>query len=99
MTLKDPKAGGLLLSSSTPGQYVAAPTVDTEVAIDVTGIVARTRVTQAFTNPGSEFVEGVYVFPLPEKSAVDHLTMQIGTRQIEGVIEEKEAARKTYEQA
>jgi Ca-activated chloride channel family protein len=99
VTLKDPKTGGLLLTTATPGQYVSAPTVETEVAIEVAGIVARTRLTQAFLNPGSEFVEGVYVFPLPEKAAVDHLTLQIGTRRIEGAVQEKEAARKTYEQA
>src|SRR6185436_19154631 len=73
--------------------------VETEVAIQVTGIIARTRMSQVFHNPGAEFVEGVYVFPLPEKAAVDHLWMQIGERVIEGVIQEKEEARRTYEKA
>jgi len=35
-------------------------------------------------NPTSEWREGVYVFPLSEKAAVDHLTMHIGDRVIEG---------------
>src|SRR5205085_3144913 len=61
--------------------------------------LARTRVRQRFHNPGAEFVEGVYVFPLPEKAAVDRLWMKIGTRVIEGRIEEKGEARKTYEKA
>jgi Ca-activated chloride channel homolog len=94
-----PRTGALLLQGDTAGASITAPTVETEVAIEVTGIVARTRLTQAFLNPGTEFVEGVYVFPLPEKAAVDHLTMTIGTRRIEGLIQEKEAARKTYEMA
>ena len=55
---------GTLLFQGGEG-YVAAPKVATEVAIEVKGIVARTRVTQVFHNPGAEFVEGVYVFPLP----------------------------------
>jgi Ca-activated chloride channel family protein len=95
----DARAGELLLTTGTPGQYTVAPTVETEVAITVSGVVARTRVTQSFHNPGSEYVEGVYVFPLPEKAAVDHLEMRIGTRVIVGEIQEKEAARKSYEQA
>lgn len=95
----DARSGELLLTTGTPGQYTVAPTVETEVAISVSGVVARTRVTQSFHNPGSEFVEGVYVFPLPEKAAVDHLEMRIGTRVIVGEIQEKDAARKTYEQA
>src|SRR5688572_12278194 len=70
-TVNDAKAGTLLLRAN--GDLVAAPQVSTEVAIEVTGMVARTRVTQLFHNPGSDFVEGVYVFPLPEKAAVDRL--------------------------
>src|SRR5690348_4178056 len=53
LTLKDPRAGGLLFRTDVAGQYEVAPTVETEVAIQVTGIVARTRVTQAFQNPGT----------------------------------------------
>jgi len=99
VTLKDPRAGELLLRTDAAGRYAVAPTVETEVAIQVTGIVARTKVTQAFQNPGSEFVEGIYVFPLPEKAAVDHLSMQVGPRLIEGEVREKEEARRTYEAA
>ncbi len=95
--INDAKTGQLLLR--TGGEYTAAPMVETEVAIQVTGIVARTRVSQVFHNPGAEFVEGVYVFPLPEKAAVDHLWMRIGERAIEGQIQEKEEAKRTYEKA
>ena len=98
-TLNDPKTGALLLRTGTAGQYAVAPTVETEVAIQVTGVIARTRLTQVFHNPGDEFVEGIYVFPLPERAAVDHLWMRIGERVIEGRIKEKEEARRTYETA
>jgi Ca-activated chloride channel family protein len=97
--LNDPKSGALLIRTGTAGQYTLAPTVETEVSIHVTGIIARTRVTQSFHNPGDEFVEGVYVFPLPERAAVDHLRMHIGERVIEGQVKEKEEARRTYETA
>jgi len=97
--LNDAKAGTLLLQTGTPGEYTVAPTVETEVAIQVTGMIARTRLTQAFHNPGTEFVEGVYVFPLPERAAVDHLWMRVGERVIEGQIQEKGEARRTYEAA
>ena len=48
---------------------------------------------------GTEWVEGVYVFPLPDEAAVDHLRMTIGERIIEGEIREKAQAKKEYEQA
>lgn len=97
--LGDARTGALLLGTATPGEYVMAPTVETEVAISVTGMVARTRLTQSFHNPGSDFVEGIYVFPLPEKAAVDHLELRIGQRVIEGEIREKGEARQVYEKA
>ena len=98
-TLNDAKTGELLLRSSTAGEYTVAPRVSTEVAIEVSGMVARTRVTQHFHNPGSEHVEGVYVFPLPEKAAVDRLRVLVGSRTLEGRIREKGEARRAYEQA
>ena len=78
---------------------VPAPVLGTDVHMVVTGIVARTRVRQEFTNPGSAWTEGVYVFPLPEDAAVDHLRMWIGERVVEGVIKEKAAAKAQYEEA
>ena len=58
------------------------------------GLVVRATVRQAFTNPSQEWAEGVYVFPLPEDAAVDHLRMKVGERVIEGVIKEREAAKR-----
>lgn len=95
--INDAKTGTLLLRSGDA--YAAAPKMSTEVAVEVTGIIARTRVTQVFHNPGADFVEGVYVFPLPEKAAVDRLWMRIGERVIEGRVQEKAEARRTYEKA
>jgi Ca-activated chloride channel family protein len=92
--------GGELRFAQGPGEApVPAPLLATDVAIDVSGIVARTRVTQRFVNPGSDWREGVYTFPLPESAAVDHLDMRIGERRIEGRIRERAEARRDYEQA
>ncbi len=77
----------------------AAPLLATDVEIRVTGIVARALVRQEFSNPTAEWAEGVYVFPLPEDAAVDHLRMRVGDRVIEGVIQERTAAKTTYAQA
>ncbi len=78
---------------------VPAPVLTTDVHMVVTGIVARASVRQEFINPGSEWAEGIYVFPLPEDAAVDQLRMQIGDRSIEGVIQERASAKTQYEQA
>lgn len=89
---------GLHLTTPAAG-YTAATQLATEIDIEVTGIVARVEVRQRFRNPGNDWVEGVYVFPLPDDAAVDTLAMEIGDRRIEGEIQEREQAKQTYERA
>ena len=55
-----------------------APTLKTELDVNVQGLITTTTVKQYFINPTSDFMEATYLFPLPEKSAVDHLLMQKG---------------------
>lgn len=73
--------------------------LDTEVEMDITGVINRVSVKQKFTNPSNDYVEGVYVFPLPEDSAIDHLKMHIGNRIIEGQIQTRKQAKATYKKA
>ena len=91
--------GTLLWRTAEQSELVPAPTLKTDVRIVVTGIVARASVRQEFTNPSSLWAEGVYVFPLPEDAAVDHLRMHVGDRVVEGLIQERAAAKTQYEQA
>ena len=90
---------GTLYLKEADGSQVASPLLFTDVHMDVSGMIARVQVEQRFVNPTAEWREGVYVFPLPEKAAVDHLRMQIGERVIEGQIKERGEARRTYETA
>ena len=92
-----PASGTLLLRSD--GSSIPAPLVATDVQVEIVGSIARTRVTQRFVNPSGDWREGVYVFPLPDSAAVDHLDMRIGTRVIEGQIRERAAARRDYDKA
>ncbi|MGD8884450.1 MAG: marine proteobacterial sortase target protein [Gammaproteobacteria bacterium] len=97
--LSDVQQGSLLFRTDRRGVFHIAPTVDTDVRMTVSGMVARTKVIQTFTNPDDFWVEGIYVFPLPDNSAVDHMRMIIGERIVEGVIKERAEAKKTYEKA
>ena len=76
-----------------------APVLKTEVDIAVNGMVARATVRQVFHNPSDRWLEGIYVFPLPERSAVDRLTLRIGERVVEGRIMEKAEAQRAYREA
>ena len=79
--------------------YATATTINTHVGMTINGLVARVSVRQEFRNEGSDWTEGIYVFPLPDKAAVDRMRLHVGDRFIEGEIREKEQARKEYEQA
>src|SRR4051794_32502939 len=72
---------------------IPALALGTTLEVKVTGIIARAKVTQIFKNPSTEWVEGIYVFPLPDGAAVDTLRMKVGNRTIRGVIQEKQEAR------
>jgi Ca-activated chloride channel family protein len=93
------REGTLLWRTAQQTTPVPAPLLATEVDIRATGLVVRATVRQEFRNPSAEWAEGVYVFPLPEDAAVDHLRMWVGDRVIEGVVRERAAAKKAYEQA
>ena len=95
------KQGTLLFKTSInfTHDYTLAPSLDTDVHIQITGMIARATVKQTFHNNSADWQEGIYVFPLPENAAVDHLRMHIGDRIIEGQIKEKQQARKEYQQA
>ena len=93
------KQGTLFYRAAHDGQYRVAPVLDTDVDMRVTGYINRAHLTQSFHNGSDDWVEGIYVFPLPENAAVDHMRIRIGARVIEGQIKEKQQARKTYDQA
>ncbi len=99
VTPRDKGYEGLLFQTEEPGKYLPAPLLGTDVNIDVSGIISRVRVRHFYKNPTEHWVEGIYVFPLADKSAVDTLTMRIGKRIIKGVIEEKAQARRIYNEA
>ncbi|MBR1215660.1 marine proteobacterial sortase target protein [Bradyrhizobium sp. JYMT SZCCT0180] len=93
----DARSGSLLLK--TEDGYADASRLGIDVDITVSGPTVRARVTQVFRNPTQDWVEAVYVYPLPSGGAVDTLKMVVGDRVIVGDIKERQQARIIYEQA
>ena len=91
--------GSLLFRVAGSDELRLAPLVATEVEFEVGGIIGRAKIRQTFVNPTDQWLEGIYVFPLPENAAVDGLVMRVGERDIVGQIKEREAARARYEAA
>jgi len=98
-SLSEIESGRLAFTDDNTTGYTLAPLNSTDVAISVKGMSARTSVKQKFHNPTSQWIEAIYVFPLPDDATVDELAMTIADRQIKGIIQTKQTARKTYQQA
>jgi len=75
------------------------PLEHTDVEVEISGFVARVRVTQLFSNPFSDPIEAVYTFPLSHRAAVDAMWIRTGDREIRGEIERREEARRRYQEA
>ncbi len=95
--IADDQLWGLQLNNDS-GVYTELA-INTAIQLDITGLVSRVEITQSFTNNGSHWAEGIYRFPLPEGAAVDRMRIKVGERVLEGEIQEKESARRTYQKA
>ena len=81
------------------GSSLRGVAMDTDVQVEVTGLVARISVSQEFRNSGRSWSEAVYRYPLPDGSAVDRMVVEVGQRILQGAIQEKQEARRQYQQA
>lgn len=99
----EPGSGSMLIyvpgEDGEPAVEVPLPLKHTAVTANVDGYVSTVNVRQSFENPYAEKIEVVYLFPLPEKSAVNEFLMTIGERQIRGILREKKEAEAIYNEA
>jgi len=94
--------GCLRTIKQNPGNepvFLDLPLKHTSVNAFVSGFIARVDVVQTFTNDQNDTIEAVYVFPLPDNSAVDAMSMLIGKRKIIAVIKKRQEAEQIYQQA
>ncbi|BFM07721.1 marine proteobacterial sortase target protein [Halioxenophilus aromaticivorans] len=83
----------------TDDSYQQAILLDTAWDIDISGPLATVVLTQTFENTGSDWREGIYVFPLSEKSTVHYLAITTADRKIVAQVKEKALAKKIYTRA
>lgn len=81
------------------GKNLKLPLKHTDVQASLSANIARVQVSQTYENPHSQPIEAIYIFPLPENSAVQDMRMVIGDRTIRAEIKKRAEARQTYETA
>src|SRR4051794_37775998 len=75
------------------------PLTAMDVDARVAGVIASIEVAQTFVNTTGAAIEATYMFPLPDRAAVHRFRMEVAGRVIEGVVDERGAARVQYDQA
>jgi Ca-activated chloride channel family protein len=74
----------------------ALPLQAMQVNVQIEGLLAHVTVGQTFVNTLDEPIEATYIFPLPDRMAVTRFHMEVGGREVEGVLKERAAARQEY---
>lgn len=69
-----------------------------DVKVDIVDQVAKTYITQTFSNDTDSNLAGTYLFPLPEDTTFSSFSLHIDGKPVEGKILEANAARTEYEQ-
>lgn len=85
MTLQGHVSFGLHLQSET-------------VKVEIKDQVAKTYITQTFSNDTDRNLAGTYLFPLPDDTTFSSFSLHIDGKPVEGKILEANAARQEYEQ-
>ena len=81
------------------GPQGSLPLKAMEVRARILGLVASQTVRQTYVNTLSTPIEATYLFPLPDRAAVTRFRLEVGERVVEGDLQERGQARRTYDQA
>jgi Ca-activated chloride channel family protein len=97
--LEDQTGAPYFFVHSQDPEIDALPLKSTDVKVHIAGVIADVTVIQEYQNQGQKPLEAVYVFPASTRAAVYGMTMRIGERTIVAKIDERSAARQSYEEA
>src|SRR5262245_52673389 len=75
------------------------PLKDTNVQIDVSGVIADVKVRQTYRNEGTRPINARYVFPASTRAAVYAMRMRVGDQVIVAKIKERKQAKQEFEKA
>ncbi len=95
--LADHGSGTLVLHH--PDGAADALVLDASMDLEVQGLLANLTLEQTFRNTSDQWLNGRYLFPLPEDAAIRGMRITIGERIIRSEVAPRAQARANYEQA
>ena len=97
--IEEIKAGTLVRRISGTNDYELIPQIETDISIDIQGMVSSTIMEQKFINNSDKPIEAMYVFPLNHHAAIHDMYFIIDNRIVRSQIEEKKEAKRQYSEA
>jgi hypothetical protein len=82
-----------------PNQLILVPLRSSEYAVEIVNAVANISLTQLYVNPTDSFLEVSYSFPISPNACVYRFAAEFGKTRVEGVVKEKEEAKREYKEA
>ena len=67
------------------------------VNVKIADQTATTEIDQVFRNPNNRVLEGTYIFPLPEDSAISNFVLYVNGQPVTGELLDRDKARQIYE--
>ena len=75
------------------------PLKETNVAVNINGVIAEVYVTQTYANEGTQPIHARYVFPASTRASVHGMKMTIGEQVVIAKIKERQTAKQEFEKA
>lgn len=75
------------------------PLKSTSVKATINGVIADVKVTQEYTNTGTQPINARYIFPASTRAAVHGMRMTVGEDVVVAQIKERQVAKKEFEKA
>ena len=66
------------------------------IKVEIKNQLARTKINQAFINPNSFEVDGIYIFPVPDGAALSNLALSIDGELVSGELLSQEESYRIY---
>jgi Ca-activated chloride channel family protein len=80
-----------------PFQRILVPLRSCNYQMEVVNAMVNVTLTQTYQNPTDKFLEVEYSFPISPSACVYRFVAEFGNTRIEGVVKEKEEAKREYQ--
>jgi Ca-activated chloride channel homolog len=80
-----------------PNKHILVPLKSSEYELEIVNAITSVTLVQTYENPTDKYLELEYSFPINPNACVYRFIADFGKVRVEGIVKEKEEARKEYQ--